>query len=73
MESILIKEDYNFKLLKYVLFNSSIGYIKLHRIGLIYGLIDCMANCLKDFKMDWQCYNTTAKALLDVLTSKYLI
>ena len=52
MESILVKEDYNFKLLKYILLNSSIGYIKLYRIGLIYGLINYIINYLEDFRID---------------------
>ena len=52
MELTLIKEDYNFKLLKYALLNSSIGYIKLYRISLIYRLINRIVNCLEDFRMD---------------------
>jgi len=51
-ESILIKEDYNFKLLKHALFNSNIGHTKLYRIGLIYRLINYITNYLKDFKID---------------------
>jgi hypothetical protein len=52
VELILIKEDYNFKLLKYALLNSSIGHIKLYRIGLIYRLINYIANYLEDFRTD---------------------
>lgn len=49
---ILIKEDYNFKLLKYMLFNSNKGHIKLYTIGLIYRVINYIANCLKDFRIN---------------------
>ena len=50
-ELILIKEDYNFKLLKYALLNSSIGYIKLYMINLIYRLINYIINYLEDFRI----------------------
>ena len=73
MELILIKEDYNFKLLKYALLNSSIGYIKLYRIGLIYRLIIYIVNYLEDFRTDWRYSNTIAEALLNVLISKHPI
>ena len=51
-ELILIKENYNFKLLKHALLNSTIGHIKLYRIGLIYRLINYIVNCLEDFRID---------------------
>jgi len=38
--------------LKHALLNSSIGYIKLYRISLIYRLINHIANCLEDFRID---------------------
>jgi hypothetical protein len=72
-ESILIEEDYNFKLLKHALLDSSMGHTKLHRIGLTYGLIDRMVNCLEDFRTDWRRSNAAAEALLDVSIGKHPI
>ena len=72
-ESILIEEDYNFKLLKHALLDSNMGCTKLHRIGLTYGLIDCMANCLEDFRIDWRRCNAAAEALLDVSIGEHSI
>ena len=73
MELILIKEDYNFKLLKHALLNSSIGHTKLYRIGLIYRLINRIVNYLEDFRIDWRRSNTIVEALLNVLIGKYPI
>jgi hypothetical protein len=70
-ESILIEEDYNFKLLKHALLDSSMGHTKLHRIGLTYGLIDRMANCLEDFRTDWRRRSVAAEALLDVSIGRH--
>jgi hypothetical protein len=69
----LIEEDYNFKLLKYALLDSNIGHTKLRTIGLIYRVINHMANCLEDFRTDWRHYNAVAEALLNVLIGKHPI
>jgi len=69
----LIKEDYNFKLLKHILLNSSMGHIKLYRVGLTYRLINYIINYLKDFRIDWRYYNIIIEALLNILISNYFI
>jgi len=40
-------------MLKYALLNNNIGYIKLYRVGLIYGLINRIVDNLEDFRIDW--------------------
>jgi hypothetical protein len=72
-ELLLTKENYNFKLLKYVLLDDNVGHTKLHRIGLTYGLIDRMVNSLEDFKVDWQHCNAAAEILLDVSIDKHSV
>jgi hypothetical protein len=69
----LIEEDYNFKLLKYVLLDNSIGHTKLRIISLIYRVINYIANCLEDFKIDWRYYNAAVEALLNILIGKHSI
>ena len=49
------------------------SHTKLHRIGLIYGLIDYIVNSLENFKVDWQYCNTTAETLLDVSINKHSV
>jgi hypothetical protein len=39
-------------MLKYTLLNNNIGYIKLHRVGLTYGLINRIVDNLEDFRID---------------------
>jgi len=48
-------------MLKYVLFNNNIGHIKLHRVSLIYRLINRIIDNLEDFRIDWQRRSTAAK------------
>ena len=52
MESILVNKFYIFKILKHTLFNNNIGHIRLHRVGLVYKLINYIVNNLEDFKID---------------------
>ena len=40
-------------MLKYILLNNNIGYIKLYRVGLIYRLINYIVDNLEDFRIDW--------------------
>jgi hypothetical protein len=63
-ELLLTEENYNLKLLKYSLLDNNMSHTKLHRIGLIYGLIDHIVNSLENFRVDWQYYNTTTKHYL---------
>jgi len=60
-------------MLKHVLLNNNIGYIRLYRVSLIYKLINYIVDNLKDFKINWRRYSATAKALLNVLINKHSI
>ena len=39
-------------MLKYILLNNNIGYIKLYRVSLIYRLINRIVDNLEDFRID---------------------
>jgi len=57
-------------MLKHALLNDNIGHIKLHRVGLTYGLINRIVDNLEDFRIDWRRRSATVEALLDVLIGR---
>jgi hypothetical protein len=73
VESILVNEDYTFKILKYALLNNNMGHTRLYRVSLTYGLINCIIDNLEDFRIDWRRYSAIAEALLNVLISRHSI
>ena len=48
----MVNEDYTFKMLKHALLNNNIGYTRLYRVGLTYGLINRIMGNLEDFRID---------------------
>ena len=60
-------------MLKYILLDNNIGHTRLHGVGLIYRLINCIVDNLEDFKIDWRGRSTAVEALLDILIGKRFI
>ena len=49
----MVNKYYTFKMLKYILLNNNIGYIRLYRVSLIYRLVNYIVDNLEDFRIDW--------------------